>query len=495
MKQPTASRLLRLTSRTFVAAVTWVLLVASGWAADRPNILFLLSDDQAWAGLSCQMHPDMPESKHPYVETPHIAKLASEGIRFSAAYSPAPVCSPTRISLQTGRNPAALRWTKAAPPEFGHRLIEGASRKSILDEEVTIAEVLRGAGYATAHYGKWHLSGGGPEAHGYDESDGNTGNNDAAPHVAPNPVDIFGMGERAADFMKRSRDEERPFFIQMSYHALHYPENASPELVAKYRGKSSRGGDKEVGRAAMAEDLDRGVGELLIQVTELGLEDSTYVIYMSDNGGSNRRTLMGGKGDVWEGGIRVPLIVRGPGVAPNSWSHQRVVGYDLFPTFCRWAGVEEALPESLDGGDMTHLLSGSVQPVQRPREEIVVHFPHYQGDSPHSAILLGDYKLLEHYETGERRLFDLTKDISERNDLSSAKPEMVAALGDRLKAYLVEADAAMPTPNPDYDPTKASMVKRGGKPDKSGMRKGKGPGQGGKKGKKKREDLTEPESN
>jgi hypothetical protein len=240
-----------------------LLLAQASLAAAPPNILFMLSDDQAWSGLSCQMHPDMPDSKSSFVQTPNIARLAEQGMRFSAAYAPAPVCSPTRISLQTGRNPAALGWTKAAPAEQGHRLIEGDNRKSIRDDEITIGQMLKSAGYATAHYGKWHLSGGGPAAHGYDESDGDTGNQDAAPHLPPNPVDIFGMGSRAVDFMKRSQAARKPFFIQMSYNALHYPENATPALLEKYRKLASGGNDKEVGRAAIAEDLDRGVGELL----------------------------------------------------------------------------------------------------------------------------------------------------------------------------------------------------------------------------------------
>lgn len=464
---------------------TWAfaLAVSEVRGAEQPNILFLLSDDQAWAGLSCQMHPHMPESKHGFVETPNIAQLAAQGMRFSAAYAPAPVCSPTRISLQTGRNPAVLRWTKAAPPEYGHRLIEGESRKSMRDDEVSVAELLRKAGYATAHYGKWHLEGGGPEAHGYDESDGATGNNDAAPHMPPNPVDIFGMGSRAADFMKRSRDSGKPFFIQLSYHALHYPENATPALIEKYRKLASGGNDKEIGRAAIAEDLDRGVGELLAKLEELGLSGNTYVIYMSDNGGSNRRTLMGGKGDLWEGGIRVPLIVRGPGVAPNSWCHQRVVGYDLFPTFCHWAGVTEPLPSNLDGGDISHLLAGSTEPVKRVREELVFHFPHYQGDTPHSAILLSDHKLIEFYETGEQKLFDLSNDIGEQNNLAQAKPELTRDLASRLHAYIEEANAAMPKPNPDFDPAKEPEMNRGGgkeKKDKMG-KGGKGKGKGDKR--------------
>jgi arylsulfatase A-like enzyme len=446
-------------------------MVCSAIGATPPNILFMLSDDQAWSGLSCQMHPDMPDSKSSIVETPNIARLAEQGMRFSAAYAPAPVCSPTRISLQTGRNPAALGWTKAAPAEMGHRLIEGDNRKSIRDDEVTIGQVLKSAGYATAHYGKWHLEGGGPEAHSYDESDGATGNQDAAPHLPPNPVDIFGMGSRAVDFMKRSQAAGKPFFIQMSYNALHYPENATPALVEKYRKLTSGRYDKEVGRAAIAEDLDRGVGELMSKLDAMGLSKNTIVIYMSDNGGSNRRTLNGGKGDVWEGGIRVPLIIRGPGIAANSWCHQRVVGYDFFPTFCRWAGVKEALPTQLDGGDITPLLSGSSDPVRRPREELVFHFPHYQGDSPHSAIFSGNMKLIHFYETGQNQLFDLQADIGESRNLAEAKPELATSLAKQLADYLREVGAAMPKPNPNYDSSKEPARKGGGKGGKKGGEK------------------------
>jgi arylsulfatase A-like enzyme len=354
---------------------------------------------------------------------------------------------------------------------MGHRLIEGDNRKSIRDDEVTIGQVLKSAGYATAHYGKWHLEGGGPEAHSYDESDGATGNQDAAPHLPPNPVDIFGMGSRAVDFMKRSQAAGKPFFIQMSYNALHYPENATPALVEKYRKLTSGRYDKEVGRAAIAEDLDRGVGELMSKLDAMGLSKNTIVIYMSDNGGSNRRTLNGGKGDVWEGGIRVPLIIRGPGIAANSWCHQRVVGYDFFPTFCRWAGVKEALPTQLDGGDITPLLSGSSDPVRRPREELVFHFPHYQGDSPHSAIFSGNMKLIHFYETGQNQLFDLQADIGESRNLAEAKPELATSLAKQLADYLREVGAAMPKPNPNYDSSKEPARKGGGKGGKKGGEK------------------------
>jgi len=183
------------------------------------------------------------------------------------------------------------------------------------------------------------------------------------------------------------------------------------------------------------------------------------------------RPLTAGKGGVWEGGIRVPLIVRGPGIAANSWSHQRVVGYDFLPTFCRWAGVKTALPRGLEGGDFSHLLTGSTEPVMRAREELVFHFPHYQGDTPHSAILLGNFKLLKFYETGERQLFDLDKDLAERTNLAATQPELAAKLEQRLAQYLKEVGAAMPKPNPSYDPAKEPQSKGGGKGGKGGGKK------------------------
>jgi arylsulfatase A len=442
----------------------------AGWllAADaQPNILLLLSDDQDWTGLSVQMHPDLPNSKSDFYRTPNLEKFAAQGMRFSAAYAPAPVCSPTRIALQTGMNPAKLRWTKAAPPEEVRKLIEGESRKSIRDDEVTIAEMLKSAGYATAHYGKWHLSGGGPAAHGYDESDGDTGNRDADRHMDPNPVDIFGMGRRAMAFMEKHARAGKPFFVQMAYHALHRPENANKATLAFYEQEPPGRMHADVARAAITTDLDTGVGRLLEAIDRLGLTGTTYVIYMSDNGGGGGRgglrPLTAGKGGVWEGGIRVPLIIRGPGIAATSWSHQRVVGYDFFPTFCRWAGVKAPLPVGLEGGDLSHLLTGSTEPVKRAREELVFHFPHYQGDTPHSAILSGNFKLLKFYETGERMLFDLSKDLGERNNLAGAQPELAKKLEQQLAAYLTEVNAALPKPNPSHDPAKPAETKRGGK--------------------------------
>lgn len=451
-----------------------LLSAALAAAAGKPNILFLLSDDQDWTGLSVAMHPDIPGSKSDVFETPNLEHFAAQSMRFSAAYAPAPVCSPTRISLQTGMSCARLQWTKASPPltaADGYKLIEPVHRKSIRADETTIAGLLKTAGYSTAHYGKWHLSGGGPESHGYDESDGDTGNEDAARFKGDNPVDIVGMGGRAAAFMKKSKDAGKPFYIQMSYHALHYPENANPQSIAKFKALLPDAQEQMVQRAAITYDLDQGVGALLKEVEALGLTENTWVIYMSDNGGGGKgggRSIRGGKGSLYEGGIRVPLIIRGPGVKPDSWCSQRVVGFDLFPTFCEIAGVK-SLPKDIDGGSILPQLAGSAEKVRRPREELVFHFPHYQGETPHSAIYLGDFKLIHFYETGEDRLFNLKDDIGEKSDLSKQLPDKGKELRTLLDRYLAEVQAQLPAANPDAVPGKTfSMGQTGGKGRKQG---------------------------
>ncbi|MFP6672224.1 MAG: sulfatase-like hydrolase/transferase, partial [Pirellulaceae bacterium] len=210
-----------------------------------------------------------------------------------------------------------------------------------------------------------------------------------------------------------------------------------------------------------------GVGRIVQAVDRLGLADNTYVIYMSDNGGGNRRgPLNGGKGSVWEGGIRVPLIIRGPGVTANSWCHTRVVGFDFFPTFCEWAGISASkLPKGIEGGSIVSLLANPKQPqVKRPREELVFHFPHYQtGDGPHSALMLGNLKLMKFYEDNRLALFDLSKDIGEQNDLSGRMPQQTAQLHQRLKRYLAAVGAQLPVVNPSYDPSRPPTLPQKGR--------------------------------
>jgi len=449
-----------MTSAFAIAAALVTLLATTATAADRdprPNIVFMLADDQGWNGLSVAMHPEIAASRGELFQTPNLEKLAAAGMRFSNAYAPAPVCSPTRISLQTGKSPARLHWTKAAPPEAGHPLLEPQLVKQISDDQTTIGELLRKAGYATAHYGKWHIAGGGPGRHGYDEHDGDTGNEQAYQFTDPNPVDIFGMAERAEGFMAKHAQAGKPFFIQLSWNALHAAENARKATLAKYERLTGGAGDKRTMTAAITEDLDAGVGRVLDAIDQLGLAGTTYVISMSDNGsggGGRRGGLSGGKGSVWEGGIRVPFIVRGPGVAANSWCHVPIVGYDLFPTFCEWAQVPAAaLPADLEGGSLAPLLAHEGRgEVRRPREELVFHFPHYQaGNTPHSAIRLGDLKLLKFYEDDSVKLFDLAQDAGERTDLAARRPAEAAQLRERLEKYLADVHAQLPTVNPNYD--------------------------------------------
>ena len=445
-------------------------------AVDQPNFIFMLSDDQGWNGLSVPMHPDVAGSKGDIFHTPNLEKLAAQGMRFSSAYAPAPVCSPTRISIQTGKSPAQLHWTKAAPAVPGRKLIEPRLIKDLSKDEATIGELLKRAGYLTAHYGKWHIAGGGPGAHGYEEHDGDTGNENAYKFTDPNPVDIFGMAERAAKFMESSKRANKPFYIQLSWNALHAAELANKATLAKYE-KLATNNAKQAATAAITEDLDSGVGKVLEAVEQLGLSENTYIIYMSDNGaggGGRRGGLSGGKGSVWEGGIRVPLIVRGPNVGENSWCHVPVVGYDFLPTLCALAGVPaKELPRDIEGGDITSLLQNSGEGfVKRQREELVFHFPHYQSDDgPHSAIRLGNLKLMLFYENDRVALFDLAKDIGERNDLAQQMPKDAQELKGRLDQYLTAINAQLPTPNPNFDPSQPVAPRKGGNNGKKGTDK------------------------
>jgi arylsulfatase A-like enzyme len=268
--------------------------------------------------------------------------------------------------------------------------------------------------------------------------------------------------------MEKSKRENKPFYIQLSWNALHAAELANKATLAKYE-KLATNNSKQAATAAITEDLDSGVGKVLEAVDQLGMTENTYIIYMSDNGsggGGRRGGLSGGKGSVWEGGIRVPLIVRGPKITANSWCHVPVVGYDFLPTLCGLAGVPaKELPRDIEGGDIISLLHNSgLGSVNRQREELVFHFPHYQSDDgPHSSIRVGNLKLIHFYENDRIALFDLAKDIGERNDLSEQMPKAAQELKGRLDQYLTDINAQLPTPNPNFDPSQPVAPRKGGK--------------------------------
>jgi arylsulfatase A-like enzyme len=428
-----------------------------------PNIILILADDIGWTGLSVPIDDRIKESQSDFYQTPNIANLAEAGMRFSNAYAPAALCTPSRASILTGKTPARLHITT---PGGGGRRAQ-PSRKFVgprpLHElpttETTIAEALGRAGYASAHLGKWHLGNRGPGEYGFDLHDGATANDGPAAFLDPNPKDIFGMTERAIAFMEKQAQSNTPFYLQLSHYAAHAPVEALEQTKKKFA--MLPGGDRHHNAeyAAMIYDLDTSVGLLLDALERLDLKDSTYVIFMSDNGATGSRhrpqnePLSGGKGSLNEGGIRVPLIVRGPGIEPGSYSHENVIGYDLYPSFCAWAGVDSSTAS--DGVSLLPLLQGEPKRFNRPQKALLFHFPHYgQGprQTPQSAILLGDFKLIRDYEQGSTRLYNLADDISEKRDLSEREPKLAAELQALLDQRLTEATAQMPSVNPGYDP-------------------------------------------
>ena len=285
---------------------------------------------------------------------------------------------------------------------------------------------MKSHGYATAHFGKWHVGKRNPKENGFDENDGP--NSNAGPEHAsePNPKQAFATADRAMDFITRQVGAKKSFFVQISHYTSKNIESARPETVeAVKRRLGNRLDYKRIGTAAGSAEIDEAFGRIRSRIRELGVAERTYIIFTSDHGaqgGKSNGALSNGKGTVREGGIRVPLLMAGPGIASGQFIHHRASGVDLFPTIAALAKVPaRSLPSDLEGGSLVDVLkNGDQGRIQRPREEFVVHFPHYDKDpmGPASAILLGTKKLIRFYETGERQLYDLSKDIAEQNNLA-----------------------------------------------------------------------------
>jgi len=453
---------------------------ARGATPAAPNFLFVLVDDMGWTGLSTPMDDRVDASMSDFYRTPRLAKLAAQGMRFSNAYASASLCTPSRASILTGKSPAALHMTTPGPArgqDLSRKLTPPRHVSQFPTGETTVAEVLRRRGYATAHLGKWHLGGGGPGRHGFDAHDGNTGNGGPGSLADPNPKDIFGITARANAFMEKQANAGEPFYLQLSHYALHSPVQALSKTKGAFA--TSRRGVRhwDTDYAAMAKDFDTGIGMVLDRLDALGIAENTYVVFMSDNGGGGARKrrenalLSGGKGTLWEGGIRVPLIVRGPNVKAGAFCHANVVGYDLFPTLCELGGVG-TLPEGVEGASLVPLLHDGCEAFKRDPDALFFHFPHYGHGPvqvPQSAIISGDLKLIRWHETGEVRLFDLAHDIGEKTNLAKTRREDAEALEARLSAHLTRVNAQMPTANLGYDPT----AERSGRQDRRRPRRGK----------------------
>lgn len=452
----------------------------------KSNIVLFLIDDLGWKDLGCQGSN--------YYQTPHIDALARKGVRFTDAYSACAVCSPTRAALLTGKYPARLLLTDWLPSgrwDPQAKLVTGRFLRGLPVEELTLAEVLRGAGYRTASIGKWHLGSEPfslPEHHGFDVNIG--GNAHGAPgsyffpyqgdwlipgtelraqwNVLPNGEEgeylTDRLTEEAVSFITQNKD--KPFFLYFPHYGVHTPLQAKPEVVAKYAAipESKRQGLPEY--AAMVESIDDSLGRIVATLEQLQLTDNTVIIFTSDNGGFWKATdhapLRANKGAYYEGGIRVPLIIQWPGVAqPGLVIDQPVISNDLYPTCLTAAGLPLLPNQHLDGLDLSQLVQGTSARLER--DSIFWHFPHYNEHPscvPSSVIRKGEWKLIETFDPAGLELYNLEDDLSESKNLALSQPKKLAELRMELEAWRAEVGAEMMRPNPDYDPSSTAMPKK-----------------------------------
>jgi arylsulfatase A-like enzyme len=429
-------------------------------AGKRPNFVFILIDDLGWADLGCY------GSK--FYETPNIDRLAARGVRFTQAYTANPVCSPTRASILTGQDPARLHLTNFL---VGNRWPENSplrpvdwAKEGISPEQYLLARALKAAGYATGIIGKWHLGKLQPFRFGFDE--------DAKVNLGGSPGGYFDeqgryLTDRQTDAAERflEKHKDRPFFLYLAYNAVHVPLQAKKDLVAKYEAKAHPPAGSVFGEdkghkvrlvqnhpvyAAMIESMDQGVGRVLRKLQDLGLDENTVVIFFSDNGGlcsaegwpTSNLPLRLGKGWLYEGGVRVPLLVRWPGVAKAGRVCQvPVISEDFYPTLLEMAGLP--MRPHLDGRSLVPLLRGA---DKMDRQTLYWHYPHYsnQGGTPSGAVRHGDFKLIEFFEDGRLELYDLRSDPGERQDLAEKMPGRARELRGMLHAWRQAVGAQVP---------------------------------------------------
>jgi uncharacterized sulfatase len=443
-----------------IAAVVFGLKATSAQeqTSAGPNIIFILIDDMGWPDPTCYGHP--------FHETPNIDRLARDGVRFTDFYAATPVCSSTRSTIQTGQYSARTCITDFIPGHFRpfEKLIVPPIEHDLADGIQTPGSILKNAGYATGYFGKWHL-GSHPNELGYDVTDRQlTKEFKQARGKKRGPKSIDFLTEATLWFMEQNRD--RPFFVTLSHHAVHIPLEANADTEQKYRAKKKpEHGVNHPVYAAMTEDLDTSIGRIMKKVDEWGLRDNTVVVFTSDNGGlrkiytgvgevvSTNDPLRDEKGTLYEGGIRVPLIVRWPRVVPpDSICDEPTTTADLLPTFCEIAATK--LPnQPIDGVGIRNLLEDPTSSLDR--EAIYFHYPHYHHSRPASAIRLGSWKLIEFLEDGRLELFDLANDIGERKNLAHLESERTEQLHGMLNEWRHQIGARMPTKNPKYDPSRA----------------------------------------
>ncbi len=453
----------------------------SARAAEKPklNVVLILADDFGWTDLACYGST--------YYESPNIDKLASDGVKFTQAYSACTVCSPSRAAILTGKYPARLHitdWIPGLPPENPKLLVPDWTKYLGL-QEFTLANAFHDAGYATASIGKWHLGGEPyyPDKHGFDINLGGTD--------APNPKDGYfspykiatlpdgpkgeyltdRLGMEAVKFIEKNKNH--PFFLYMPQFAVHLPVQSKEALTEKYKKKRQPGQQQNnAAYAGMIESMDDTVGLIRKTLDDLKIADRTLIIFASDNGGrvptTSNLPLRVGKGSAYEGGVRTPLIIYWPGVTKaGAVCDVPVIGMDLYRTVLEAAGIKAGAEKGVDSASLVPLLNqkGTVD-----RDAIYWHYPHYQhyqlgGCTPYGAIRAGDYKLIEFFDDMRVEVYNVKDDISETNNLAAKMPEKTDELRKRLHQWREKVGAQMPTRNPAYDPTKPESKPKAKKAD------------------------------
>ncbi len=434
-----------------------------------PNIIFFLVDDQGWTGTSVQMDENRSDSKSDFYVTPHLEQLASQGMRFSKAYSPSPICGASRASIMMGQSTAKTRLTlnpEAVTPSSAY-LLDPPRALEIDTTEDTYAEILKRLGYRTGHIAKWHMYGGGPANNGFDaEIAGGPPNQ--GDMIVENPKSIYRITDRTMDFIAEAVADTVPFFFQIGHHAVHLDIQCTQEMYDLYNDSSQRPlgvNHRDKGYGAMTEDLDRSLGQIMHLLDSLEITDNTYLVYFSDNGAvrkvgnvllSPNTPLKEGKLTCWDGGHRVPMIVRGPGINPGSHCHFPVIGYDLYPTFIDMAISKDTslmdsvlVPEYVEGGSLfPTLTNGGQLTADREDQAIYFHMPHnFIPTSSHYTMMIEyPYKLINFFETGEKLLFNLNNDIDESNPLD--RWNIMSPMLVKMRNHLLEVDAQFPKPDP-----------------------------------------------
>lgn len=469
----------------FVFFHVFILEMNAGFAqTPKPNIILIAVDDLGWSDLACYGNS--------YHQTPNINQLALDGMLFTNAYAAAAICSPTRAALLTGKAPARTGitdWIRARfqggviPKDKKYHLeYVGDSSLKLLTpsnplwmelQELTLAELLKSNGYTTCHVGKWHLGTEDwyPEKQGFDYNYGGTDygeppsyfdpyyRNEQAPGITTLPPRKKGeyLEDRLADesinFIRTHRD--KPFFLNLWNYAVHIPIQGKPELLKKYEEKTEAK-YKSAAYAALVESVDETVGKIVATLKELKLENNTLIVFTSDNGGLERNDatdndpLRAGKGYPYEGGIRIPLIVKWPGkIKPSSRTSTSVISYDWFPTLAAIAGIDISNLRQVDGKNLNPLLQGK---KALNRNTLYWHFPHYREEiiTPYSIIREGNLKLIKWYEGNRFELYDLDKDLSEAIDLSEKMPLKVKQLNKKLDSWLRSVNAKLPVANSKF---------------------------------------------